>query len=142
MEPGRSGVGGEGFDCTERPDKRAEEGGGIGGMGGGGRQEGFTQPSGHLHPLWEPELSHRMGRLDSWRDGTEVGDGGGAATFLLDLRAAKISRVAELLRNHNNFARQHSVVWSSKVGCKGPRAREVYGRFPREVRSDNWGQHL
>lgn len=27
-EPGRNGVGGEGFDCTERSDKAAEKGGG------------------------------------------------------------------------------------------------------------------
>lgn len=90
---------------------RWQRGGDWGDGGMGGQQEGFTQPSGHLHPLWEPELSHRMGRLDSWRDGTEVGDGGGVSTFLIYLRAAKISRLAELLQNHNNFARQHSVAW-------------------------------
>lgn len=48
---------------------------------GGGRQEGFTQPSGHLHHLWEPELSHRMGRLESWRD-----DGRGVSAFVTYLR--------------------------------------------------------
>lgn len=65
-----------------------------GGMGGvGGRQEGFSQPSGHLHHLWEPELSHRMGRQESWSDSTEDSDGRGVSMLVTYLRVGNKSRL-------------------------------------------------
>lgn len=85
LEPARSGVGwgGEGFDCTVRPDKTAERG--NGGSGGG---TGRLQSA-----LRSPELSHQMGRQESWSDSTEDSDGRGVSMLVTYLRVGNKSRL-------------------------------------------------
>lgn len=85
--------GGGRIECTERPDSKTAERGG----GGATRQEGFTQPPGHLHRLWEPELSHQVGRWESRRDG----DGRGVSRVVIYLMVGKNSRLT--LRRNKNF---------------------------------------
>lgn len=63
-EPGRSGVGGEGFDCTERSDKMAEKGGGdrkasLIGITDGTEEGDSGGDGGGVSMLVTPPIPHR-----------------------------------------------------------------------------------